>query len=221
MVLLMQYVKRKTPMSEAERTQRQLEQEQHEAAMRLRNNRMGIAIFQLSWIMVFVCLVVVYWQIGFQPGWRPTPEQAPHVILPTLATLGLIVSGWLTRRALKIVEATDPKQKIGRQPPFARTWLIAIGLGVVFFVVMMTQFFAVPAGGEGQQFGVIYRVMIGYHAIHAIAIGFMMVQVWRYGQDGRYHQDNSWSVEAAAKLWYFVIGAWLLFYAVLYLPFLV
>ncbi|MDQ7034608.1 MAG: hypothetical protein Q9P01_07180 [Anaerolineae bacterium] len=86
---------------------------------------------------------------------------------------------------------------------------------------MMTQFFAVPTGAEdGEQFGLIYRVMIGYHAIHAIVIGVMMLRIGYLGRDGRFHQDNSWSVEGSAKLWYFVIGAWLMFYAVLYLPFL-
>jgi nitric oxide reductase NorE protein len=141
--------------------------------------------------------------------------------MPTLATIALILSGWFARHALKTVETTDPKRKSAQQPPFLRDWLLAIVLGVFFFIVMIGQFFAVPTGAEaGEQFGLIYRVLIGYHAIHAIVIGFMMVQVWRFGKDWRYHMDNSWSVEAAAKLWYFVVGAWLMFYIVLYLPFL-
>jgi heme/copper-type cytochrome/quinol oxidase subunit 3 len=218
----MQYVNRKKSLSKAEITQRDSEREQYEAQRRLRNNRLGIMIFQFSWIMVFVCLVIVYWQMGYQPGWRPTAEQAPHALLPTLATIALILSGWFAHRALKTVEATDPHYQTGQQPPFFRDWLIAIGLGAFFLVVMMTQFFAVPGGAaEGEQFGLIYRVMIGYHAVHAIVILLMMVQVWRFGADWRYHQANYWSVEAAAKLWYFVVVAWLLFYAVLYLPFLV
>jgi heme/copper-type cytochrome/quinol oxidase subunit 3 len=106
------------------------------------------------------------------------------------------------------------------QSRFFRDWLLAIGLGAIFLGIMVTQFFAVSVTSDAPQFGTIYRVMIGYHAIHAIVIGLMMLQIWHLGQDGRYHQDNSWSVEAATKLWYFVVGAWPLFYAVLYLPFL-
>jgi heme/copper-type cytochrome/quinol oxidase subunit 3 len=214
----MQYVNRKKPLSSAEKIQRELEQEQYNEERRLKNNRLGISIFQGSWMLIFVCLIIVYWQLGYQDGWRPTAAQAPKVMLPTLATIALVLSGWFARRGLKTVEAVNPKQKT-IHPVFARDWLIAIGLGAAFFVVMLTQFFAVAVGADVPQFGYIYRVLIGYHAIHALIIGFMMVQVWRFGQDGRYHQQNSWSVEAAAKLWYFVVGAWLLFYAVLYLPF--
>ena len=218
----MQYVNRKKPLSKAEIAVLELEREQYEAQRRLRNNRLGITIFQISWIMVFICLVIVYWQMGYQPGWRPSAEQAPHALLPTLATIALTGSAWFAHRALKTVEATDPQYRVAQQPPFFRDWLLAIGLGAFFFVVMMTQFLAVPSGTElGEQFGLIYRVMIGYHAVHAIVILLMMVQVWRFGKDWRYHRENSWSVEAAAKLWYFVVVAWLLFYAVLYLPFLV
>lgn len=217
----MQYVNRKNQVPNSDKTQRDLERENHEEELRLKNNRLGIAIFQGSWLLVFVCLVVVYWQMGYQPGWRPTPEQAPSAILPTVATIALLLSGWFTRRALKTVETTDPKRKVSQTPPFFRDWLIALGLGVFFFVVMLTQFFAMPTGSaDGEQFGYIYRVMIGYHAVHALVIGFMMLQVWRFGQDWRYHQDNSWSVEAAAKLWYFVVIAWILFYIVLYVPFI-
>ncbi|MDQ7034609.1 MAG: hypothetical protein Q9P01_07185 [Anaerolineae bacterium] len=91
----MQYVNRKKSLSLAEKEQHDLERQQYNEALRLKNNRFGIALFQLSWIMVFVSLIIVYWQMGYQPGWRPTAEQAPHVLMPTLATIALILSGWL------------------------------------------------------------------------------------------------------------------------------
>lgn len=218
----MQYVNReRKPLTQKEKDQREAERLQQDAEMRLKNNRLGLSIFQGSWILVFVCLLVVYFFMGYQPGWRPTSAQVPSVILPTIATLGLILSGWFARRAWKHVEAIDPqtsaKQNLAQWVP---SWRISIGFGAAFFIIMMTQFFAVPASSNGEQFGYIYRLMIGYHAVHAIAIGFMMVQIMRFGADGRYHAANSWSVEGTTKLWYFVVAAWLMFYAVLYLPYL-
>ncbi len=212
----MQYVNRPAPLSAEERRKKEEERIRHEEEMRLRNNRLGLLLFQGSWILVFVCMLVVYWWMGYQPGWRPTPEQAPDPILPTVATIALIASAWLARRAWKTAETTEPQNE---KYPFLGNWRIALLLGVVFFGIMITQFFAVPVGEEAR-FGTIYRVLIGYHAIHALAIGFLMFQVMRYGQAGRYHAENTWSVEAVTKLWYFVVVAWLMFYAVLYLPFL-
>jgi len=212
----MQYLNRPAPLTRDERAKREEERQIREAELRLKNNRLGLAIFQGSWLLVFVCLIIIYWQIGFQPGWRPTPEQAPGALLPTLVTIGLLGSGWFVRRALKIVQQTAAES----DPVFLRDWQIALGLGFLFLVVMATQFVAVPAGGDGQQFGIIYRLLIGYHAVHALVVGYLMLRILRRGGDGRYHRANAWPVEATTKLWYFVIVAWLLFYAVLYLPFL-
>jgi len=208
----MQYVKRDYPLSEEEKEAQAKEREQREKDLRIRNNRLGITVFQISWTMAFIALIVSYWQLGFNPEMRPTPEQAPHPFFPAIATIALFASVWLTHRALKIVKNTE----VGEAPQFRFIWLLAIGLGILFLLVMMQQFFVMPT----VEFGMIYRLMIGFHALHAFVIGIMMFQVWRYGADGRYNVENYWSVEGAMRLWDFVAGAWILFYAVLYLPFL-
>ncbi|MEL6524554.1 MAG: cytochrome c oxidase subunit 3, partial [Chloroflexota bacterium] len=106
-------------------------------------------------------------------------------------------------------------------PPFRQTWLFAIVTGIAFTLVMVQQYFVIPFGDAPEvRFGMIYRLMIGYHAIHAIVTLVMMWQVYRLSADHRYNSENVWAVEGSAKLWYFVIVAWLMFYVVLYLPFL-
>ena len=192
-----------------ERNERERQRAERDAAIRLKNNRLGLSIFQGSWIMVFICLVVVNWQLGFSPGWRPEGADRPDLLLPSLATLALLVSTFFARQALKSVEG-------GQVASFLQQWRNAIGLGLAFFLIMLSQFFAMVPGGDGEQYVYMYRVMIGYHAIHALIIGYMMVQVWRYGQRGQYHAGNTWAVEGSAKLWYFVTVAWLMFYVVLY-----
>lgn len=216
----MQYVNQdRAPLSQEEKEKRDKAKRKRAEVIKMRNNRLGVTLFQGSWIMIFVCLIVVYWQMGFSPGWRPTPDQAPDPFLPTLATLGLIASGWFARRAWKQVDGAAPQDKKARRA-FLRAWQLAIGLGLAFFLVMMSQYFAAPPAEDGQRFGLIYRLLIGYHALHAVVIGLMMVQVYRLGKAGRYHAENNWPVEATKRLWDFVVVAWLMFYAVLYLPFL-
>jgi heme/copper-type cytochrome/quinol oxidase subunit 3 len=108
--------------------------------------------------------------------------------------------------------------KANNVPAFQSQWRFAIATGTVFFVIMLQQFFALPGSGiETEQYGQLYRVMIGYHVAHAIAILLMMIQVYRYSQHGNYHAKNNWSVEATVRLWYFVVVAWLMFFVVLYL----
>lgn len=197
-------------LTREEREEKRRKQAERDAAIRLKNNRLGITVFQASWMLVFFCLILVYWQMGYNPGWRPAPEEKPGLLLPTIATVSLLVSTWFARRSLLSVSADDVRV-------FQLQWLIAIGSGSLFFGIMMQQFFALPLTGDAQQYGQLYRVMIGYHAAHALAIGAMMIQVYRYSRRGNYHAGNFWAVEATTRLWYFVTVAWMLFYVVLYL----
>ncbi len=176
----------------------------------LKNRRTGIAIFQGTWILAFVCLVIVQLSIrGTYPVWPPEGVQAPNALLPSFATLALLASVWLVRGALRAVRA----DQIGE---FLNGWRFALALGAAFVLVMIYQFINLPAAPEAVQYTNVSRLLIGYHGVHAIAIGAYMLNVYRGGQHRLYGSRNFWAVEAAAKLWYFVAVAWLLFYFVLY-----
>ena len=55
----------------------------------LANKRTAVTVFQVSWIMVFVCLIVVNLQIrSSYPTWPPPGVDALDRILPTVATIG-------------------------------------------------------------------------------------------------------------------------------------
>ncbi|MEL6527382.1 MAG: hypothetical protein AAFQ07_16900, partial [Chloroflexota bacterium] len=88
----MQYMNRQYPLSADEKQKREEERAEAERAQKLSNNRMGVLVFQVSWIMAFVALLVSYWQLGFSPGWRPSADLAPNPILPTLGTLAKMTS---------------------------------------------------------------------------------------------------------------------------------
>lgn len=173
----------------------------------IKNRRAGILIFQLSWIMVFICLVIVHFQLrSSYSTWPPEGVEPLNPIPGILATIALISSGFLARSALKSVQQDQVQ-------PFLNQWRIAIALGAAFVAVMIFEFIRVPMG---TQYGTLFRVMAAFHSVHAVAIGLMMVNIYRSGQKGVYQAANFWPVEAAAKLWYFVVVAWILFYLPLY-----
>jgi heme/copper-type cytochrome/quinol oxidase subunit 3 len=175
----------------------------------LRNKRTGLALFQLSWIIIFVVLVMAYFQIrSLAATWPPVGAEKPGLALPTIATLALLASSVLARRASHSV-------KDGHTDTFLSQWRVIIGLGVLFALIMAYQFVAIPFDAPGQ-YGVMFRVLIGYHLIHALVIGGFLIRVYRGGQEGQYGPMNFWLVEAAAGLWNFVTVAWILFYLVLY-----
>jgi heme/copper-type cytochrome/quinol oxidase subunit 3 len=191
----------------------------------LKNRRFGINVFQVSWIMVFVCLIVVHWQIRSNtPTWPPAGVQPLEPLLPTVATLGLIVSAFLARRALKAMGSDD-------RAGFLVQWRAALLLGAGFVAIMALVWLTLPPVPEkvitlvnGTQttapitmYNTIFRVMTGFHGVHALVIGLYMVWVMRRAAAGVYNVRDYWDVEAGAKLWYFVVVAWIMFYVTLYL----
>jgi len=175
----------------------------------LRNKRTGVTVFQISWIMVFVCLIVVNLQIRSNfPTWPPAGVAPLDWVLPTIATLGLIASTWFARTALKALEAD-------RLESFLAQWRITLILAVAFVAIMAFEWITVPESG---QYSTLFRVMTAFHGIHALVIGAIMLRVYRTAQTGVYTDAGQrWVVEAGAKLWYFVTIAWLMFFTVLYI----
>lgn len=184
--------------------------EQHltrEELLALRNRRTGMTIFQISWIMIFLCLVMVNWQLRYSyTEWPPPGVEKMGVILPSFATLILLVSVALARRGLSAI------RQDGRGA-FLTLWRAVIGLGAAFVALMVFEWLRVPMG---TQYGTVFRLMIGFHGFHALVIGLYMAGVYRAAAAGQYGSLDFWAIEAGVKLWYFVAFAWLLFYAVLY-----
>ena len=189
-------------------TQQVLEQKlSRQEQQQLRNRRTGLAIFQISWIMTFVCLIVVnFWIRGNSESWPPAGVNIEKII-PTLMTIALIASSYFIRRGVRALKADDVAT-------FSNNWRYGLILGGVFAVVMAYEFIAAPGSG---QFLSIYRLMIGFHHVHALIIGYYLIRVYQNSKLGAYSATNFWPVEGGQSLWDFVTVAWVLFYVVLYI----
>ena len=182
------------------------------ADLRLKNNRLGMTIFQISWIMVFLALIIVNWQLRFSYSQWPPAGVAPFdPLLPSAATVALLLSSVLVRRGLQSLRRNHPGG-------FLMHWRGAMILGLAFMAIIVYEFAAVSDAALATQYGVTMRLMTGFHFVHALAILAIMARVYRGGAAGSYSGDerDSWPVEGTAKLWYFVTLAWLMFYVVLY-----
>ena len=183
-----------------------------EADLRLKNNRLGMTIFQISGIMVFLAMIIVNWQLRFSYSKWPPAGVAPFdPLLPTAATAALLLSALLVKRGLQAL-------RNGRIGGFLMDWRGAMVFGFAFMAVIVYEFASVSDAALATQYGITMRLMTGFHFVHALAILAVMAHVIRSAAAGRYSGDerDSWAVEGAAKLWYFVTLAWILFYVVLY-----
>jgi heme/copper-type cytochrome/quinol oxidase subunit 3 len=195
--------------------------------MALKNRRTGINVFQASWIMAFICLIVVNWQIRTSaPSWPPPGAARLEPLLPTLATVGLLASVFFARRAINGLSSDQ-------RPQYFQNWRITLGLGAVFIAIMLFEWLTIPTGLDSAQrsmtlinaetmswigqYVTVFRVMTAFHGFHALAIGLYMLWVMRRAEAGAYSSADYWDAEAGSKLWYFVVVAWIMFYVVLYL----
>ena len=162
--------------------------------------------FQLSWILVFVCLIMVNLQIrGNFASWPPPGVEPLDPVLPTIATLGLLASAVLARAGLQAIQHD-------RRDALRSYWLATVALGVGFVLILAFAWPRVPFSGP---YSTVFRVMTAFHSVHALVIGLILFRVLSRAAD--YDSVHNWAVEASTKLWYFVVVAWLLFYTVLYL----
>lgn len=177
-----------------------------EEQLALKNKRAGMAIFQISWILIFVVLIWANLGLrGQETTWPPAGVERYDVVLPIIASVLLILSGFTARSGLQAVRTGDLAR-------FAPMWRATLLLGVIFVGIMAFEWVNTTATGN---YGMLLRVMVAFHAVHALAIGAFL---WNVHQNrARYNPVNFWSVEAAAQLWYFVVVAWLLFFVVLYI----
>lgn len=175
--------------------------------LRLKNNRTGLAIFQFSWILVFVCLIVVNIQLRWSfPSWPPPGVERLPVVLPAIATLLLVASSVFAQRGGNALHRNDVAR-------FRSGWRATLALGLAFVGIMAYEFVTVPDSG---QYSDLFRVMTGFHVVHALAIGFYLWRTYRHALTVGYTIHDIFAVEAGVKLWHFVTVAWLLFFAVLY-----
>jgi heme/copper-type cytochrome/quinol oxidase subunit 3 len=198
--------------------------EERERLLRLKNKRNAVSIFQASWILAFVCLAVVNLQLRTSsPEWPPLGVEKLNPVLPTIATLGLLASIPLVRRGVRSISADGTTA-------FLVQWRAALVLGLAFVGIMAFEWITVPPLPMTEvtlanrqtvvtalsQYNAIFRVMTAFHMVHALAIGGYMINVWRSARRGELSSADYWPAEAGAKLWYFVVIAWMLFYVVLY-----
>ena len=172
----------------------------------LRNRRAGMFIFQVSWIMVFISLVVVNWQLRFSASWLPEGVEPVSPIPATLATGVLLLSAVLARRAQQAIQADN-------RHAFLTLWQGVLALGSLFIVIIAYEWAVIE---PGTQYAQVFRMMTGFHIFHAFVIGIYMLLVYQNAREGHYGKYDFWAVEAGAKLWYFVVVAWMLFYIVIY-----
>jgi len=157
---------------------------------------LGMVFFIGSWSMAFGTLFLSFGILRQRVGvWPP-----PGIHLPSLP---LAAAGTVVRHV-----------RAGHRA-FARTWLAAMGLGLVFAGLQAGLWFDLLANGRQPESGVYESLFYGLTWVHAahvatglLALAFMLVGIVR----GRYGSHRMAAAQNAALFWHFVDVVWVILF---------
>ena len=169
------------------------------------NGVLGMTLFILTEIMLFSGLISAFTIVkASSPLWPPPDQPRLPFEETALNTLALFVSGALLVLAQR-------RFKTDRES--ARLPLIgAIGLGGFFVAFQGYEWAQMLAQGltlTSSTLGSFFYLIVGTHALHAIAALVLLVRVWRRHASGWLQPSQ---LATAAVFWYFVVGAWPIVY---------
>jgi cytochrome c oxidase subunit III len=174
------------------------------------NGVMGMLLFVASEAMLFAGLISAFTIISSSALVWPPPDQPRLPIENTaLNTAALLASGVCLAWA---------QYRFGRGRAGARRPLLAAMLLGAFFVVFQgVEWVALIRQGltlTSSTLGSFFYLIVGLHALHAVAALGVLAYAWVRLQRGWLAQSQ---LATAQVFWYFVVVLWPVLYGVVYL----
>jgi len=172
---------------------------------------LGMLIFVLAEIMFFAGLISAYMIVkaGSVGSWPPPGQPRLPAEETAFNTAALLLSGaalWWARRAYRVAPARA-----------VRPLLAAIGLGAFFVIFQGVEWVSLLRQGltvTSSAHGSFFYLIVGAHALHAIAALVILAVVWAGIAQGKLVRNQ---FAGAQVFWYFVVGMWPIIYYKVYL----
>lgn len=171
---------------------------------------MGMLIFVMTECMLFAGLISAFTIVRSGAAVWPPPDQ-PRLPLEETAlnTVALLLSGVL----LFVAGRRYQRDRESVKTPL----LLSMLLGAFFVAFQGFEWAALIRQGltiTSSSLGGFFYLIVGMHALHAVAALGVLVYTWVRIQRGWIAQTQ---LAAAQVFWYFVVGVWPVLYTVVYL----
>lgn len=177
------------------------------------NAALGMALFVFTEVMLFSGFLSAFAIVkgGAVAGIWPPPDQPRLPIERTaLNTLALLLSG--------VALYVAGRRHARGGAPAASPWVgAALALGATFVVLQGYEWIALLGQGltlRSSQLGSFFYVIVGTHALHAVAAIVVLTSAWVTLRAGRLRPGTFGAVR---MFWYFVVLVWPALYWTVYL----
>jgi len=177
------------------------------------NSIVGMLIFVMAEAMFFAALFSAHTIVSAgADNWPPLGQPRLPVASTAFNTLFLLLSGWTIFRANRHFASQPPRLDSTR-----RFLLATILLGGFFVLFQGFEWLRLLQYGltmVSSSYGSFFYLLIGTHALHAIAALAVLIMVYYQLRQGRMRKSQFWGAQV---FWYFVVGVWPVLYVIVYL----
>jgi cytochrome c oxidase subunit III len=162
-------------------------------------------------LVVFSGFIAMYfWLRLVNPAWPPEGIDRPDLLLPTINTVILLVSGAAMIYAKRaIVRGNQLGLKLGQA--------FAILLGIVFLIIKYVEYSGYGYDWSTHAYGSITWTITGFHSAHVVSVVMKGFVVLAMGLRGMFRPDRHLAFEVSTIYWVFVVAIWLPLYFTMYI----
>jgi cytochrome c oxidase subunit III len=162
-------------------------------------------------LVVFSGFIAMYfWLRLVNPAWPPEGIDRPDLLLPTINTVILLVSGAAMIYAKRaIVRGNQLGLKLGQA--------FAILLGIVFLAIKYVEYSGYGYDWSTHAYGSITWTITGFHSAHVVSVVMKGFVVLAMGLRGMFRPDRHLAFEVSTIYWVFVVAIWLPLYFTMYI----
>ena len=159
----------------------------------------------------FGTLITAYlFMRGTQSVWPLAGASMSRIVIPLANTLLLLASAVSVSLGLRAIRRNQKAE-------LARWVSLSLGMGLVFVAGQVYEYTSNGMLPSDQGFGGVFFTLMGFHALHLIAGVIALALVLMRTRLGDFTARKHTAVEVSAWFWYYVVGVWLVLFAVLYL----
>jgi len=171
---------------------------------------MAMLIFIVTEIMLFAGMVSAFLIVkGAATVWPPPGQPRLPVEATAFNTAALLASGFLLYLAGRAFRDEPERAR--------RPMLLALGLGAFFVCFQGWEWQGLIREGltmTSSTHGAFFYLIVGVHALHAVAALIALFWVQRRLAEGRLRYQQ---LAPTQIFWYFVVGVWPVLYVLVYL----
>lgn len=177
------------------------------------NASLGMALFVFTEVMLFAGFIsafVIVQAASPASAWPPPGQPRLPAARTAINTVALLASGvalWMAARRFR-----------GGQPRRAEPWMAAaLALGAFFVIFQGVEWVALLRDGltlTSSQLGSFFYLIVGTHALHAVAAIVALAFAWGALRAGRLTRSR---LTAVQMFWSFVVLVWPALYWLVYL----